>query len=134
MVIQAGVNFRLSQEINNHILAALLSFIIGTLFLLVYFLLFQFNLPTKQTLLYGPWWMWIGGICGAFYVVTTIIAVPKLGATMMFTLFLAGQMTASILLDHYGLIGFPVKLISLWRIMGVLLVVVGMIMIKYDPS
>lgn len=130
MVMQAGVNFRLSQELNNQVLAALISFAIGTIGLLIYFFIFQFSVPTKQTLFNCPWWIWLGGVCGAFYVLTTIIAVPTLGATVMFTLFLTGQMTASIFLDHYGLIGFPAKEISMWRIIGIILVVSGTFIIK----
>lgn len=128
---QAGINFKLSQAVNNNILAALISFLVGTAGLALYYVLFHLKpLPTQSVASY-PWWIWIGGLCGAFYVATTIIAAPRLGATVMFSFFLTGQMVASLILDHYGLIGFPVKELSEWRILGVVLVVSGALMIKY---
>lgn len=128
---QAGVNYKLSQLLDSNILAALVSFIVGTVGLAIYFFMFHFKTPFLQNLNSGPWWVWLGGLCGAFYVAMTIIAAPKLGATTMFTLFLTGQMVASLLLDHYGLIGFPVKELNEWRIIGVILVVSGALIIKY---
>ena len=128
---QAGVNYRLSQLVNSHILAALASFTVGTVGLAIYFFMFHFKTPSLQNLSAGPWWVWLGGLCGAFYVATTIIAAPKLGATAMFTLLLTGQMVAALVLDHYGLLGFPVKELNEWRILGVILVVSGALIIKY---
>lgn len=128
---QAGMNYKLSQVVNSHILAALISFIVGTVGLAAYFFVFDFKTLSIQNMDSGPWWLWLGGLCGAFYVAMTIIAAPKLGATVMFTLFLTGQMAASLVLDHYGLIGFPVKEFSEWRIFGVILVVCGALIIKY---
>ena len=43
----------------------------------------------------------------------------------MITFFLTGQMIALLVLDHYGLIGFPIIELSEWRIPGVILVVNG---------
>lgn len=131
LAVQAGMNFRLSQVVNDNILAALISFLVGTICLALYFMLFHFNSHSFQTLNSGPWWIWFGGLCGAFYVAVTIIAAPKLGATVMFTFFLSGQMLTSLFLDHYGLIGFPVKELTEWRVLGVLMVVCGVILIKY---
>lgn len=128
---QAGLNYKLSQVVNNHILAALISFIVGTIGLAMYFFVFHFKTPSLQNLSSGQWWVWLGGLCGAFYVAMTIIAAPKLGATTMFTFFLTGQMIASLILDHYGLIGFPVRELSELRILGVILVVSGALIIKY---
>jgi len=128
---QAGINLKLSQAVDDKILAALISFLVGTAGLALYYLLFQLKPLQVQSIYSSPWWIWLGGLCGAFYVATTIIAAPKLGATAMFTFFLTGQMVASLFLDHYGLIGFPVKEFSEWRFLGVVMVVAGALIIKY---
>ena len=36
-----------------------------------------------------------------------------------------GQMAAALALDHYGLLGFPVRPLDAWRIAGVVLVIAG---------
>ena len=75
-------------------------------------------------------WIGTGGALGAFFVTATIILVPKLGATTMVTTVLAGQMFASLLLAHFGLLGYPLHPVSLGRIAGVILVCVGVWLIK----
>jgi transporter family-2 protein len=77
-----------------------------------------------------PWWIWFGGMLGAFFVTATIILVPKLGATAMVALILSGQMFASLLLDHFGVLGYPIHPISLGRIAGVLMLCGGVWLIK----
>ena len=128
---QAGINARLSQVVNSNILAALVSFFVGTLGLFAYSLILRIKWPPLQALSQTPWWIWIGGLCGAYLVTVTIIAAPRLGATTMFAFFLAGQLTASLLLDHFGLLGFPVHSLSVWRVFGVFLVACGSLLIKF---
>ena len=42
---------------------------------------------------------------------------------------LAGQIFASILLDHFGLLNLPVHAVTLPRIVGAVLVVIGVIVV-----
>jgi transporter family-2 protein len=44
---------------------------------------------------------------------------------------LAGQMLASLALDHFGLLGFPTHPISAGRIGGVLLITAGVALVRY---
>jgi transporter family-2 protein len=127
---QAGINARLSQWVHSNFLAALVSFMVGTLGLLVLTVALRIPWPSLSTVSASPWWVWIGGFGGAFLVTVTIIAVPKLGATTMFAFFLAGQMLASLILDHFGLLGYPVHPISMWRVVGVFLLCAGVLLIK----
>jgi transporter family-2 protein len=127
---QAGINSLLSQVLKSNLLAALVSFAVGTLALLSYSLVLRLKWPPMPQLLNTPWWIWVGGFCGAFLVTVTIMAVPKLGATAMFAFFLAGQMAASLLLDHFGLLGYPVHPLNLWRVIGVAMVVGGGLLIR----
>ena len=127
---QAGINARLSQYVQSSFLAALVSFVVGSLGLLLFTLAARIPWPPVAVLSQSPWWVWLGGLGGAFLVTVTIIAVPKLGATTMFAFFLAGQMLASLILDHFGLLGYPLHPISLWRVVGVLLLCAGVMLIK----
>jgi len=127
---QAGINARLSQYLHSNILAALVSFCVGTGALLIYSLALRVPWPAAQTLTKAPWWVWLGGFCGAFLVTVTIMAAPRLGATVMFAFFLTGQMLASLILDHFGLFGYPVQPINLWRTVGVVLLVSGLLLIR----
>jgi transporter family-2 protein len=127
---QAGINAQLGLWTRSPVLAATISFAVGTLTLIVYSLVTRIPLPSLANAGNHPWWIWIGGSLGAFFVTATIILVPKLGATTMVTVILAGQMIASLLLDHFGGLGYPVHPASLGRITGVLLVCGGVWLIR----
>lgn len=128
---QAGINAQLGLWTRSPVLASTISFAVGTLTLVLYSFFARIPLPTLAAAGNHPWWVWFGGMLGAFFVTATIILVPKLGATAMVTLILAGQMVASLLLDHFGLLGYPLHPINLGRIAGVLLVCAGVWLIRY---
>ena len=127
---QAGINAQLGLWTKSPVIAATISFAVGTLTLVIYTFATRIPLPAVATIGSHPWWIWIGGALGAFFVTATIILVPKLGATTMVTTVLAGQMVASLLLDHFGALGYPLHPISLGRIAGVVLVCAGVWLIK----
>jgi len=53
-----------------------------------------------------------------------------LGAATLLSVAVAGQMTFALLLDHYGLVGFAVRPLSLWRVIGAAFVVAGVTLIR----
>lgn len=128
---QAGINAQLSQGLRSNLLAALVSFIVGTLGLIIYILILRTPWPSLGGMAKIPFWLWLGGLCGAFLVTVTIAAVPKLGATTMFAFFLAGQMIASLVFDHFGLLGYPVHPLNIWRVLGTILLFAGVLIIKW---
>jgi len=127
---QAGINAQLGLWTKSPVIAATISFAVGTLTLVIYTFAARIPLPPIAAIGSHPWWIWIGGALGAFFVTATIMLVPKLGATTMVTTVLAGQMFASLLLDHFGALGYPLHPISLGRICGVVLVCAGVWLIK----
>ena len=128
--VQAGLNVQLGKSVNQPIFAAFASFLIGTLGLLIYLFILKFDFSTIiQTKTVSPV-VWIAGILGAFYVAAVIILAPRLGTALTFVLVVAGQMTVSLVLDHYGLFGLPVKQINWQRLLGVALLVAGVLLIR----
>ena len=67
---------------------------------------------------------------GAFFVTMTIVAVPRLGAMSVMALLIAGQMAMSLVLDHFGWLGIPAQPVSLWRILGAVLLFAGVVLIR----
>ena len=128
--IQAGVNSKLGSMTAGPHLAAMISFMVGTIVLLMSYILAGNHLPKLQVLGKLPWWSWSGGIMGAFVVLTTIIVVPKIGASMMVVLFLLGQLTISIAMDHFCWLDVPYQPVSVGRICGILLVLAGVVLVR----
>lgn len=128
--LQAGLNVQLGKSVHQPIFAAFASFLIGTIGLLIYLFALKFDFSTIiQTKSVSPV-VWIAGILGAFYVAAVIILAPRLGVALTFVLVVAGQMVVSLVLDHYGLLGLPVKQINWQRLVGVLFLVAGVLLIR----
>jgi len=127
--LQAGVNSQLRLWVAHPLIAALISFSVGTITLLLASLLFRVDFVANSRLASAPWWVWTGGLFGANYVLLAILLAPRIGAATLVGLTVTGQMISSVILDHYGLIGFPVHPASVGRIIGASLLLLGVILI-----
>jgi len=128
--IQAGINSQLGSITGGPSIAATISFIVGTLGLTTYVLVSGVAWPPVRTFIALPWWMWTGGFLGAILVFISIILAPKLGAATTLGLIVAGQMIASLILDHFGLVGYEQHPINVWRVLGVALLLGGVVLIR----
>ncbi|HKD54760.1 MAG TPA: DMT family transporter [Steroidobacteraceae bacterium] len=131
LIVQVGVNTTLRTALDAPVLAALLSFLVGSVALVVFLLLSRTAWPARAQWAAIPWWAWFGGILGAFYVVSTIIAGPRLGAAALLALIVLGQLLTSLLVDHFGWLGFPQHPVTALRLLGALLLFGGMLLIVH---
>lgn len=127
--LQAALNTRLGKAINSPVHASTVSFLVGVIALLFYLVL------TKQPVQWAgfrsaPAYSYLGGILGAFYVTAIVFAFPRIGPALTFGLVVAGQMVISVLLDHYGVLMAQQHAINPWRLLGVGLVIVGVVLIR----
>jgi transporter family-2 protein len=127
---QAGINAELADWVHSPVRAAFVSFIVGTILLLVASAFVFKPLPSWERLGHAPWWVWIGGALGAFYVVGSIVSAPKLGAASLIALVVAGQGVASVVVDHFGWVGFAPKHVTVGRILGIALVGAGVLLVR----
>jgi transporter family-2 protein len=127
---QAGINAELAGWVNSPMRAAFVSFVVGALVLLVVAALVFKPLPSWTRLGDAPWWVWIGGALGAFYVAGSIVSAPRLGAATLIALIVAGQSLASLLVDHFGWVGFAENPISPGRIGGMVLIAAGVVLVR----
>lgn len=128
--VQAAINTRLSKTVSSPVIAAFTSFAVGTLALLLYLVVsrqihFQ-SIPFRES----PWWIWTGGILGTFFVAGIVVLLPRLGAALSFSLVLAGQMGIAILLDHFGWLGTTIREISPGKVLGAVLLIIGVYLIR----
>ena len=128
--IQFGINAQLARWLDSPVRATLVSFAVGTLVLLVAALPLLRGWPAPSQLGAAPWWVWVGGFLGAFYVLGSIVVAPHVGAATLVALILAGQTVASLLVDHFGWVGFEEHAISPGRILGVVLVAAGVALVR----
>ncbi len=130
MPTQATVNSKLADSVQSPILAAFISFAVGTIALFVYILATGIPLSNLASAKDAPSIVWIGGFLGAFFVSAMALLVPRIGVALAFSLAIAGQMLVTLLIDHFGFLGVPVKEINLMRVVGATLITIGVILIR----
>jgi transporter family-2 protein len=130
LTTQFAVNAQLRTVVGGPVVAAAISFFIGTLALVAAALVVGRQVPEMSVVTSSPWWVWIGGLLGAAFVLASIILTPRLGAATTIGLFLAGQMIASIIIDHFGLLRVAVHEATIPRIVGLMLVLLGVFLVQ----
>jgi bacterial/archaeal transporter family-2 protein len=127
---QFAVNSQLRGVVGGPVLAADISFVVGTVVLLVATVVIRRAVPDLGTVLGAPWWMYIGGLLGAGFVLASVILTPRLGAATTVGFFLAGQVVASMIIDHFGLFRAAVQEVTVPRILGALLILAGVFLVQ----
>ncbi|MCJ8145705.1 DMT family transporter [Acinetobacter sp. A3.8] len=131
MATQTAVNSQLRQYLNSPIQAAFFSFLVGTICLAIMMLVMMWNgsalKPTLSQLNEIPVWLWVGGLLGVYAVTASIYTAPKLGFLTFTGLVLFGQVIMSMLLDHFGLIGVEKNPVNWQRLLGAILIAIGII-------
>ena len=130
MPTQAATNNKMAVVVDSPILAAFISFIIGTAALFVYVIASGTPIGNLASVRDAPPIAWIGGLLGAFFVAMTVVLAPRLGVAMTFSLIIAGQMLVTLVIDHFGLLGVDVRPISWARFAGILLISGGVVLIR----
>ncbi len=129
-VVQAAMNTQLSRALGSACWASFVSYLGGTLVMLAVLGVMREPLPTAQAVAKSSWVHWTGGLFGAVYVVITILLLPRLGAAALLALFVSGQMIASLAFDHFGLFGLDRQPADPLRLLGALLLVLGVVLIR----
>ncbi len=126
VAIQPTLNARLAEK-TGFLQAATISFAVGTLVLLLISL--SSGQGSFRRIPDADWWQLTGGLFGAFFVTMTILGVPRIGTTAVLALTIVSQLTAGLVMDHYGLLGMRVIPIDFKRICGVALLLAGVFLI-----
>ena len=131
--LQAAINARLRDHLDHStLLAALVSFAVGTLALAVMAVLTGQRWQALGGMAEARSWQLTGGLLGAVFVFATTLLAPKIGLAKMVALVIAGQVVMSLVADHFGWMGLAVREITPVRGVGAALVVAGVLMVNYD--
>ncbi len=128
--VQAALNAKMGRAVGDPVYAALISFVVGSIGLLAYCLATKVQLANISEATTVDWSVWTAGFLGAFYVAAVIILVPKIGAALTFGLVIAGQLTLSLILDHFGLLGLSVHALNWQRLVGIICIIGGVLLIR----
>ncbi|MFI5183728.1 MAG: DMT family transporter [Vicinamibacteria bacterium] len=125
IAFQATINARLRESVMPATLAALISFLVGSLALTLITASGVAGRAQLQGIGRAPWWIWTGGLLGALYVTAAVVAVPRVGAGVVMGAGILGQLVAALVIDSQGWLGVSRVPLSLGRAFGALLLMGG---------
>lgn len=128
--LQAGLNARFGKSIDSPLFASLFSFIVGA-FAVALYLPFTKESVSWAGLRSTPLYYWLGGgLTGAVYITATMLALPRIGMALTFGLVVAGQVIIAVLLDHYNVLVAEQHSFNAWRLLGIILIILGVIVVR----
>jgi bacterial/archaeal transporter family-2 protein len=131
VALQAPINGNLGRAVGS-LQAAFLSFVIGTVALLVIASLAKGGLGTLGGARHVSWYYLTGGLLGAVYVTTILISVRTLGASGVTAATVAGQLAMSVVVDQFGLLGVTKNPVTAGKIVGIALLAAGVWLVVRD--
>jgi transporter family-2 protein len=130
LVMQSALNSQLRSALNSPVRAGLISYVGGTITMLLIALAMRESWSYASDLPRVSWWLLTGGFFGAAYIVAIIVLIPRVGAATVFALIVTGQMLASLVFDQFGVFGITQRSIDLTRVAGALLLIAGVVLIR----
>ncbi|GAA2179705.1 DMT family transporter [Brooklawnia cerclae] len=128
---QTAVNGHLGAVVGSKLEAAFVSFLVGTLVLIVVVALSRTPLRlTRVADAPHPWWMWLGGIIGAVFVLSNVYLVAEVGTGLAVIIVLIGLMVGSLLIDQFGWFGAKRSPITPIQAVSLLVMIAGAALIR----
>lgn len=134
-----GILIACQISINGHLgliqssvqIASTYSFLSGSIILWIIYLLTPKTHGKISNAIRSPkkyWWIWLGGILGALYVLGASSLVEQIGAGQVVVFSLFGQLLASAIIEQYGLLESTKRKVHLKKIIGLVVLFVGVIL------
>lgn len=129
IAVQSVLNSALGRRTGN-LGSVLLLTLVSISVLLVLIALFPDTANLKRIPGASEWYLYVGGALGVVILAAPIFLIPRIGATSTLTALVVGQLFAALVIDHFGLFSFPRIEVNLFRVAGILLLVLGAFLIK----
>ena len=131
MSFQGPINAALRTNVGVYE-SALVSFCVGTLALLLVVAVAGKG-QIGAVVRVSPWQL-LGGLIGAVFVTTSLVATPKIGVAGMIASAFAGQMLGALVIDRAGWFSLASREVTPWRVLGVALLVAGVWLINLKEA
>lgn len=131
---QAGANALLGRLLGHPLWATFISLGVSVVMIIPVMIAFRVPVPAFGMALKGPWWIWIGGAAGVAYITAALLLAPKLGAAGFIVAVIAGQMVASLLIDHFALMGFAPRPVTVGRFAGLAFIIAGLVVTQWAST
>lgn len=134
IAIQAAMNARLGQLLNNAWLATGYAFLTSFLLVLVFFLFAHHKQLIAHwqmiSVSHVPWYLWLSSVLSVIGVGSMYWLIPKMGVGNLMSYALTGQIIIAMLISHYGFFNSAQRVLTSSKLLGCVLLVIGIILIN----
>ncbi|PBB69097.1 hypothetical protein CK228_07600 [Mesorhizobium sp. WSM4312] len=131
---QAGANAMLGRLLDHPLWATFVSLGVSAVLIVPVMIGFKLPVPAVGMAVKGPWWIWIGGAAGVAHITAALLLAPKLGAASFIVAVIAGQMAASLVIDHFALMSFAHRPVTVARFAGLALIIGGLVVTQWAST
>jgi len=128
--IQAATNAAMSKALGSLSFASLIVFAVAFLFVSAWVVITRSEVPALSSFRTAPAYGYLGGAIVGSYVLSITFLAPKLGVGNAICFIVTGQILAAIVIDHFGLFGSIVQILSWERVLGALLMIAGLFLAR----
>ncbi len=132
--VMGSLNAGLSRALGSAPAAAIVLFVVALTSMIALFIATRQPIPTASQFALTPGHLFLGGLIVAFYVISVTVLVPIFGVGNTILFAMTAQIIMSAVMDHYGLFGAPIKPVSLTRLAGLILMLVGLALAQLSIS
>jgi transporter family-2 protein len=123
---QAAANAELKKSLDQALVATIAVYFTGLIGMIVIQAVSRQPLPAVSKYSGAPWWAWTGGLISIAATLAGAAFAQRLGSGIFTGLSVTAAIVTSIVLDHYGWMGFKVHHATWPRILGCALMVAGL--------
>lgn len=127
---QSAMNASLGKSLQSPYYASLIVFIIAAFGITCYIIFTKQPLPNWELISIAPKWSYLGGVLGGIYVLLIVLLAPHLGIGNVTVMVLLGQVIAAMFIDHFGALGASIHVLNWKRLVGVILMMIGIYLVK----
>ena len=122
---QSGLNAELNKQLGKPLWATLIVYGTALAAVLLFQLFARQPFPSDK-LAQVPWWAWLGGLISIVSTVIALTLAQRMGSGIFTGATITASLITSVLLDHFGLIGFKQHTASPARLAGCALMIAGL--------
>jgi transporter family-2 protein len=120
------LNGRVGRALGEPFYASVMLFGVAIILALVVSVIFGKAAPSVQNLQTLRPMDYTAGFIVAFYVISATVLAGKIGVANFIVMAVSGQIMFSLMIDHFGLFGAPVKPINMTQLVGAVLLLIGL--------
>jgi len=120
------LNGRVGRALGEPFYASVMLFGVAIILALVVSVIFGKAAPSIQNLQTLRPMDYTAGFIVAFYVISATVLAGKIGVANFIVMAVSGQIMFSLMIDHFGLFGAPVKPINMTQLVGAVLLLIGL--------